>query len=458
MRAYPLLSFALVVLALALPARPAADDAEGLRAVLVGDTGYVLGPIEPVAALRVESIHPAPTGRYVLALQEQPERLPPPGESAETRQALIHWDARTRRATTLWRQPKEPGAPQASVVGYFPGTAVALVSFTRILPGRGGDEIAVRESLRRVNAVTASLAPASAESVGIAVQFSPTRPMAVVQQPDGAFTLTATGESRPLPLPEGATCVGWLPDGESVYALRVERGPDRKIRARSHWIVSTRTRQARQVEKAPELADGAPDPTPPIAVRQAKGTARDGDSATPVRPLWLEKAQPALPKTKPDPKAKPAPEPPFTRALVAADSDSGGPAPLVLPDASAVLWTQDGTLYARTLLALDRTAFDNLLRTLQRRKAVSEAKQMGLALMMYAMDYDETFPSSGQGMDMVLPYLKDEAMLGRFTFTYQGNPSLGKIDAPADTPLGFVRGPGGRAVVYADGHARWQDD
>jgi hypothetical protein len=42
-------------------------------------------------------------------------------------------------------------------------------------------------------------------------------------------------------------------------------------------------------------------------------------------------------------------------------------------------------------------------------------------------------------------------------YTFGGG-SLASIDAPAETIIGYVTGPGGRAAIYADGHVKWQND
>ena len=35
---------------------------------------------------------------------------------------------------------------------------------------------------------------------------------------------------------------------------------------------------------------------------------------------------------------------------------------------------------------------------------------------------------------------------------------MASIQNPADTEMGYVVGPGGSAVVFADGHAKWVSD
>jgi hypothetical protein len=88
---------------------------------------------------------------------------------------------------------------------------------------------------------------------------------------------------------------------------------------------------------------------------------------------------------------------------------------------------------------------------------LSNAKQLGLAALMYAQDYDEVLPT-GDGINGKLaPYLKNESLFDGFTYTFGGG-SLSGIDKPAETELGFVTGPGGRAIIFIDGHVKWKPD
>jgi prepilin-type processing-associated H-X9-DG protein len=96
-------------------------------------------------------------------------------------------------------------------------------------------------------------------------------------------------------------------------------------------------------------------------------------------------------------------------------------------------------------------------RQAQKAVAISNAKQAGLALLMYSQDYDETLPTGDDINTKLAPYLKNTDPLDGFSYTYPGG-KLGDIANPSETVLGIVSGPGGHAIVYADGHVRWKDD
>ena len=87
---------------------------------------------------------------------------------------------------------------------------------------------------------------------------------------------------------------------------------------------------------------------------------------------------------------------------------------------------------------------------------MNNAKQLGLAAIMWAEDHDETLPGPNDINSQLHPYLLNDALFDQFTYTYSGGP-MAAISSPADTVLGTVDGPGGQAVIYSDGHVKWQN-
>jgi len=76
---------------------------------------------------------------------------------------------------------------------------------------------------------------------------------------------------------------------------------------------------------------------------------------------------------------------------------------------------------------------------------------------MFAQDNDEVLPSPDGIQEKLMPYLQNTALFSSFTYTYAGG-AMSDIVSPSETILGYVAGPGGHAVLYADGHAKWQND
>ena len=64
--------------------------------------------------------------------------------------------------------------------------------------------------------------------------------------------------------------------------------------------------------------------------------------------------------------------------------------------------------------------------------------------------------------DAAGPYLKNPSVFENpgtgdngFVYSYGGPTGLAQITSPATTQLGYVSGPGGRAIIWADGHVTW---
>jgi len=115
---------------------------------------------------------------------------------------------------------------------------------------------------------------------------------------------------------------------------------------------------------------------------------------------------------------------------------------------------------------------------------LSNLKQLGLGILMYAQDHDETLPHADKWCDELMPYLKNEEILRcpqapelecgyAFNVALSGL-SLGMIEAPAETIILFDsdqgkrngsaavtaipkvgRHNGGNNVGYVDGHCKW---
>jgi prepilin-type processing-associated H-X9-DG protein len=183
----------------------------------------------------------------------------------------------------------------------------------------------------------------------------------------------------------------------------------------------------------------------PIQLRSAATALKEATSTQRVLPLWLESTVKS--------------EQPWV--LICADSDGGS----LAPDLSTVLYLSEGAAWAVPLTRLSRQQVLTQIREAQRQAAVSNAKQIGLAFAMYAQDYDQTFPPAGEAvMGQISPYVKNREVFvspgesgPSFVYMMDG-PTLGSIKEPATQELGYLPGPGGRAVVFVDGHVEWRGD
>ncbi|GEM_PF-6171582 len=151
----------------------------------------------------------------------------------------------------------------------------------------------------------------------------------------------------------------------------------------------------------------------------------------------------------------------FLRAEGAKPDDLGlvsseGTLPLISPRFDAVAYLWGSGAYVRGIAKVDRKAYDDAMLQAEKTKAMRIAKSVGLAMRMYASDADDEYPLNNQ-KGSVDPYLRDRSMLSAFNYTFGGG-APSKSGDPATVTIGFVTGPGGRAVVYADGRVVWVPD
>ena len=140
---------------------------------------------------------------------------------------------------------------------------------------------------------------------------------------------------------------------------------------------------------------------------------------------------------------------PAEAGVVTTDGERG----LVSPKGDAVAYVGQGSAIVRPLAKVSRKEYDSAVLAAQKAIAMSKAKQVALGLIMFSADMDDEFPKPGD-YRKVDPYLLNTSMMDSFTYTFGGGKQA-DIEKPAETELGYVSGPGGRAVAYADGHVKW---
>lgn len=128
--------------------------------------------------------------------------------------------------------------------------------------------------------------------------------------------------------------------------------------------------------------------------------------------------------------------------------------PVLSPKFDAVAYASQGNLMVRPLVRVPRTAYDEAMAARERTEALSQAKQVGLAFIMYASDMDDVLPENGADYRSMLgPYVRNEGLFNGFNYVFKGG-KMTDVESPAETILGYVSYPGGRATVYVDGHAK----
>jgi hypothetical protein len=138
-------------------------------------------------------------------------------------------------------------------------------------------------------------------------------------------------------------------------------------------------------------------------------------------------------------------------ALLTAD---GGQAAISAGN-TAVAFTVQGVAMVRPLVAIPRDAFLQVREASARSQILSRAKQVVTAMIMYGADNNNQWPANANWQDAADSYLKNRSLFEGFNYTFAGG-ALPAGSDPSKFSIGFASGPGGRAVVYADGSVRWE--
>lgn len=295
-------------------------------------------------------------------------------------------------------------------------------------------------------------------ATGSRIQFEPTigRPEFFMASPNGANVLlgVSTGDEedskehlflvhkgprpaiRRLELGEYGVTSMWSRDGQQVAIVRFEAQANGRRRA---------------IYSAYDLASGKlsewnrPDEDEiPEAILEQQETKNLVLKESPVGPPEAGLALVTL-------GAKDAPE---DAGFCIVEAGQRGRA-RIASNESHVLFIDSNTLFVRPLVAAPPEMLNQAKRAADQTTLVSNAKQCALGILLYANDYDDTLPPPGDFQKSVEPYIKNNAIMDGFVYTYNGPRNMADIKNPAETVLGYIEGPGGRAVAYADGHVKW---
>ena len=462
------------------------------RVVVTDREAFLLLPDEVAVGPHVQQVKSHPGGRYTIAVRQRMEMpknpsvlgAPPAGDVS-----VVVWDSRTRRAAVAWKSPLNAGA-QAAVesVEWLPGSDLAL-AWAQVVSQPPGKTVSVRRTLLLLDASRGSARPIPAAVPDTdtyeRLLVSPGQPLAVLHAlPQNTLRVVrANGTvSAPVSVPNNVQVSGdWSENGELLYLAEIalaspvgtgaglagrdapEAGPEvappvapAAGPARRWYALNARTGAIGPVPK-PTVVSSRPSQQPPaggavaaaatlpLRLKAGAGTLTEAGTTQALRPLWLESVAPSD-------------EP---RALLAPD----GHGETLVPDGSGALYQSGGALHVVPFLRIDKATFLAARREAQQAVAMSNAKQIGLACMMYAQDYDERYPPAEDIVNVLQPYTKNLQIFNNpatnrlgFTYLLPGGTEMAAIESPADTPLGYVLGPGGRAIVFADGHVTWKDD
>jgi len=282
--------------------------------------------------------------------------------------------------------------------------------------------------------------------------ISPSRPVAVMWKLSGgtAWVIGPNGTpGPPLPLPRGSSPAYWTRNGEWLACrMRVREAGEA---ARETWL-AVDTTNSRIIPLA-ERPEPPPAPAPEaLRIRLGDLTVKDAGGDLHLRPLWLEKSleDPAPTTGAPAPASNALGA---RRVLLAKDCDSAQ----LAPGGGAVVYLNDGAAWVRPLIRAPKRALELAQQAAMRVLLMSNARQVGLAVAMFTHDHERIPGAEEPVSDLLGKYLGNEGLLAGFVYTYSGG-LLKDVEDPRKAVLGYVPGPGGRAVVFVDGHAEWQKE
>ncbi len=130
----------------------------------------------------------------------------------------------------------------------------------------------------------------------------------------------------------------------------------------------------------------------------------------------------------------------------------------VSPSMDKVAYTAEGAVFVRDIAVIPTQVAANGFRKRETEGATSAAKQLGLAVMQYVQDYDETYPpadpDNSTTAERLLPYLRTP--IDGWVYTYHDG-TLAEIERPAEVVIAYLPFKYGYIAIYADGHVKYSE-
>lgn len=427
-----------------------------LRAASPGPESFVLTEKDAVLLDLPELAAPglvtqalwSPSGKYVLTAREKMDVASVLKGNPSMESGYVLWSMATRQRRDLW---KSTGGPEGIEPFHWLGqsdVALAVINQPAPPPRPGAGPQAAKPAperwVLRIDAARGTARALLKLPLDSFIDASPHRPVAALysRQEKSFRLISADGAIRDLSPLVSRLMLGpfiWSEDGSRLEFDGAELPDDPKQRPRfaRHSLDLASGRLTRRPERPPVLAwTPRPAPSGPFRLRSGTLTARQDKASQDLHPLWLEVTSPT--------------EQPL--ALVSGNSPEG----LLSPRMDAVLYTSEGAAWVRPLLRIDKAVYYAARNAAERARLSSNMKQVGLGVMMYAQDFDETLPGAGSDLETLLdPYIKNRTVFEGLVYTFPGGP-LRDVPEPAKTQLGYVPAPGGRILLFVDGHVQFE--
>ena len=444
--ALPLLAASCVVVTIAWGlAQP--PDTVRLPVVFTEREAVMVGSRELVAPPEVVDGKWSPDGRYAIIVRRY-ARLPDPQNPPKQFQwSIVVWNHRQRRAVEVWKGIG--GEKLVSDIQWMAGAPVALLKMyggqRQIAEDVWDDSIV----FARVHAAAGTLKILGEPDRWKEMNASPVKPFALLLGEEGYQVLRADGTiSAPIAYEQVFASsetrrpnliwmfAPWTADGTKLLTILFDQTPEGK-QGRKFILVDPVAGTSQPVSQQPPLHDPPAIPRS-LRVEKVLSDLKAGADTAEVRSVWLVGSR--------------------GRALICADVEAAD----LSPTGDAVWYISHGAAWVVTLRTLNRQQYEVEHLEALRKTVVSNAKQIGLALLMYVQDYDETFPpNTGDIQAILMPYLRNQEIFNlpgtNFFYLMNANP-LPSIERPAETMVGYFQTPYGRAIIWADGHVTWQDN
>ncbi|MGQ9791157.1 MAG: hypothetical protein ACUVR7_10910 [Armatimonadota bacterium] len=413
---------------------PAQQSPTSLRhVVFVGRDVVFVAPRQMVALPQVAMAEWSPSGRYLVAVTVQARWKDWQSEPEVLGWVASVWDNTRQQVRQVGKGVAGDQLEQFHWLGRSE-SAVALV-LRRIGPP---EEEQFQRVLVLLNAPQASLKTLATVSAETSLIVSPVAPMAILVDNGVVRLLRADGTSSDsMPLPVDVTNAlrygrrEWSRDGRQLFWQDLPNGDWHTLDLTTGTITSSASPPQGQEQPAEQ-------PKQALRIRVMAQSVGTGEYQAQTNALWLEGEK--------------------SRALVCADVEFAK----LSPRGDALFYVTQGAGFVAPLLRAPREVYEQARREAEQTVIVTNARQIALALLMYVQDYDERFPMGSMNIQSVLmPYLKNETVFNfpgtNFVYLMDGQP-LQSIDRPAETMVGYIQAPGGRAVIWADGHVTWQSE
>ena len=308
-------------------------------------------------------------GRYVLANRSLMRFAAPVTQPPHMESSLVLWSQATRRAQEVWKSKNTgDGAAQIAWMGRAP-VALALLDIVSppvALKPQAPQPMLPQRWLFRLDARRGQGRPIARVEGDARLVPSPNQPLAVVVS-RGERTLrlvTADGAVQPaVKTPDNFMGeIRWGPDGKTVAfaALNIQQ---KGVMGLNWYRFDLASGQVSPLAAEPARSEARPAELP-VSLKHGAGAVKEAATAQNVRPLWLEG----------DLKSE------SPRALIAADSEWGR----FSPAGDAVLYVSEGAAWVLPLVRVPKDVFVAARAAARRSQLLSNGKQLGVALIMYA--------------------------------------------------------------------------